>query len=500
MAVREAAWKIFSVPIYIKILGIGLLVTLLFGVVTFYQLRVGVYRTYYQVYGETAASLATALASRIEGMVRESDISAIDHELELTMEAFSGVRYVVVQAPNGAILSHGFTFPQEAPPDLVPSREDLCASCHASLQPHELPVDLKEVSHGLSLSRGQLRTYRRDAGLILEITVPIGLGDLGHVRLGVGDRMIIPVIETTTISLLWSLALCTVAGLSLALVLAYIIVKPIHNLVNATEQVRHGDFGARACVFSGDEVGQLSESFNQMTQALRIYSEEVRIKEAARASLIGRIVQAQEEERAVIARELHDRLGQSLSKTLLTIESSCRSCLHRKDNCALIKDDIRSMIDEVRQLAWDTRPSILDDYGVDQALRRYVEEMSKRVDFPIDYQCVNQPNLPRMPNRIEITLYRIAQEAMTNIIRHAQASRVSVILIQNPEEACLIVEDNGRGFEVAAVEKSAKPPLGLMGMKERAALVGAEFALYSRLHEGTTVRVRVPLNGSSYGD
>lgn len=487
-------------PIYIKILGIGLLVTLLFGAVTFYQVRVGVYRTHYQVHGETAAGLATALASRIEDMVRNADLPAVDRELNLTIKAFPDVRYIVVQAPDGAILSHGFTFPQEAPPDLVLSQEGLCGACHAVLNPSEVPVDFFEISPGLSLSRGQLRTYRRNAGMIMEITVPIGTEELGRVRLGMGDQVIVPLIETISMSLLWSLSLCAVAGLSLALVLAYIIVKPIHSLVGATEQVRRGDFGVRASVFSEDEVGQLSKSFNQMTQALERYSEEVRKKEAVRVSLIGRIVQAQEEERAVIARELHDRLGQSLSKTLLTIESSCGGCIHKKESCATIKEDIRSLIDEVRQLAWDTRPSILDDYGLDQALRRYVEEMAKRVVFPIDYQCANQPDLPRAPNRIEITLYRIAQEAITNIIRHAQASRVSVILIHRSEEMCLIVEDNGVGFDPGAVEKGAKTPLGLIGMKERAALVGAEFALYSRLHEGTTVRVRVPLNGADYGD
>lgn len=505
--VRHIAWKAFSVPIYVKILGIGLIVTMLFGAVTFYQISVGVYRTHYQVYGETALSLATSLSARIEQMMRDGETEIIDQELGLTMDAFSDLRYVVVQDPDGNIISHGFTFPEEAPPDLAGGRGDLCASCHASLNPKELPVDMLEVPPKVMLSAGRLRAYSRNEGLILEITVPVGerqgsaagIGELGSVRLGVSDRTIARVIDSIRTSLLWSLALCAAVGLSLALILAYIIVKPIHNLVRATEQVRGGDFTARANPLSEDEVGQLSESFNQMTEALETYREEVRVKEAARISLIGRIVQAQEDERSAIARELHDRLGQSLSKTLLTLESSCRNCTHRTERCDHIKCDIRGLIDEVRQLAWDTRPSILDDYGIDQALHRYVEETSRRVDFTIDYQCAAQPGLARLPSQVEVTLYRVAQEAMMNVIRHAKASRVSVILMRTHEEASLIVEDNGVGFEVAAVEKGPKPPLGLIGMKERAALIGGEFAVYSHVNEGTTVRVRV-LNGAIDGD
>ena len=497
--VRALAWRAFSVPIYVKILGIGFLVTMLFGAVTFYQVRVGVYRTHYEVYGETALSLASSLAARIEGLVRSKDRAAIDEELALTMGAFSDVRYVVVQAPDGQILSHGLTFPEEAPPDLLSGDHDLCASCHAPLLPRELSTDLLEVPPNFELSSGKLRAYTRDRGTILEITAPIGGGDLGSIRLGVSDRTIARVIESITQSLLWSLALCAVVGLSLALILAYIIVKPIHNLVNATEQVRRGNFDARARVLSEDEVGQLSDSFNQMARALEDYREEVRVKEAARASLIGRIVQAQEDERKSIARELHDRLGQSLSKTLLSVESACRDCPNQGGNCSTVKSDLRRLIDEVRQMAWDTRPSILDDYGLDQALHRYVDETTKRVDFAIDYQCVSAPDLPRLPSQIEVTLYRIAQEAMTNVIRHAGASRVSVILMRGHGEASLIVEDNGRGFEVASVEKGPHPPLGLIGMKERAALVGGELAVYAHENEGTTVRVRVAVNGGLDG-
>ena len=109
--VKAAGWRAFGVPIYVKILGIGLVVTLLFGILTFYQIEFGIYRTHRQVYGETVLSLATSFATRIEGLVRAGDIAAIDSEVNLMMASFVDLRYVMVQGPDGNILSHGFTFP-----------------------------------------------------------------------------------------------------------------------------------------------------------------------------------------------------------------------------------------------------------------------------------------------------------------------------------------------------------------------------------------------------
>ncbi len=499
--VSRMAWRAFSVPTYVKILGIGFGITFLFGAVAFHQIRFGIFRTHYKVHGETALSVALALASRLTPLAAANDISAMDEELSRTMAAFPDVRYIVVQDRDERILSHGFTFPKEAPPDLLRHGADLCASCHPSLSPKEIPTDLLEIPPKTALPTGRLRAYSRREGLVLEVTVPISGDDLGSVRLGVGDKVIAREMASISRSLLWSLALCLLVGLSLALMLAYLLVRPIHNLVQATDRIREGDFEARADVFSEDEIGMLAVAFNQMADGLQTYRQEVQEKEAARVSLIRKIVQAQEDERKSVARELHDQLGQSLSNTLLMIESRCDGCPdHDRDRCERVKSGIRGLIDEVRRLAWDVRPSIRDDYGLDHALARYVEEMSKRVDFPIDYQCAVKPGSERLPNQIEVTLYRIAQEAMTNIIRHAEATQASVVLLYYDREVSLIVEDNGRGFDVASVEKDGGPPLGLIGMKERAALVGGHFVLASELGKGTTLRVRIPLDEVDHAD
>ena len=492
-------WQVLSVPIFVKVLGIGMLVTVLFGTVAFFQIRTGMFRTHYQVHAETALSVAASLASRIERFAAARDFAALDRAINQTIESFPDVRYVVVQDKSGRILSHGFTFPTEAPPDLLERGEDLCAACHTTLSPTEIPRDLLEISPHVVIPKGSIRAYQRPGGLVLEVTLPVGDGQAGSVRLGVGDTVIAREMAKITRSLLWSLALCLVVSLSLSLALAFVLVRPIHNLVQTTNRLREEDFRARADIFSGDEVGQLASVFNQMAEGLERYRREVQEKEADRISLIGKIVQAQEDERKSVARELHDQLGQSLTNTLLTIESAFKDAPLLRETCVKVTSEIRGLIDGVRNLAWQVRPSILDDYGLDRALARYVEEMSRRAGFPLDYQCVGSEGAPRLPDRIEVTLYRIAQEGITNIMRHAEATQASIVLLTYDHEVSLIVEDNGKGFDVAAVERGLRsgqerqPPLGLIGMKERAALVGGDFAVDSQPGKGTTVRVRIPI-------
>ena len=489
--------RLMAMPLLFKIMGIGFMTAVLFGAVAFYEIRVGVYRTHYRVHGETALYISQAMAARLAPFLRAQDIPSVNDDLNQTMLEFPDVRYIVVQDRAGRILAHGFTFPKEAPPDLVGRGGDLCASCHASISPEAIPADLIEVPSRLMLEPGQIRAYTRHRGLILDVNVPIENTDGASLRLGVGDTVIAREIAKMTQSLLWSLGLCVLMGLSLSILLAYWMVRPIRNLVETTLRVGEGDFHARATVFWNDEIGGLAVSFNQMAERIESYKCEVQEKEAARVALIGKIVQAQEEERKRVARELHDQLGQSLSTTLLTIESHCGNCTARTEHCNGLRQNIRGLIDEVRQMAWDVRPSILDDYGLDLALARYAEEMSKRLPYPIEYECVAPAKMMRLPAEIEVTLYRITQEAVTNIIRHAEATHACVVLICRGKEVSLIIEDNGRGVDPAA---DAGKSLGVMGMKERAALVGGSFMIESQLGKGTTVRVIIPLSGDHHDD
>jgi two-component system sensor histidine kinase UhpB len=216
-------------------------------------------------------------------------------------------------------------------------------------------------------------------------------------------------------------------------------------------------------------------------------------RERGRQALIEKIVHAQEEERRSISRELHDELGQSLLALLLAVQTQRTdgegAAVQRED----LEDRIRRMIDEVRRLAWGMHPSILDDYGLDSALSRHVQEVGSHSGLAVDYQGLDAPGRLRLPREVEVTLYRVAQEALTNAVRHARASQCSVVLLRDRAEVTLLIEDDGCGFDPEAVLRRQEGGLGLTGIRERVALLGGRCQIESSPAAGTRVRVQVPL-------
>jgi len=153
------------------------------------------------------------------------------------------------------------------------------------------------------------------------------------------------------------------------------------------------------------------------------------------------------------------------------------------------------MVQDVRRLASGMRPSILDDYGLDKALARHLEQAQQHSGLTIDYQYLGPERPERLPEPIELTLYRITQEALTNATRHAEAHRVSVVVLQSDDEVKLILEDDGQGFDPSSLGQNGCNGLGLTSMRERTALCGGTFLVESTPGHGTTIRVAIPLDG-----
>ncbi len=224
--------------------------------------------------------------------------------------------------------------------------------------------------------------------------------------------------------------------------------------------------------------------------------EELRRKEAVRRELLHKAITAQEEERRRIARELHDEAGQALAALLVSLRlmENAPSLEEARAQVARMREVVNQTLDEIRALAWELRPSVLDDLGLVPALVRYIQSCRSRFGMEIDLEMVGLDQV-RLPWEVETALYRIVQEALTNAARHAGAQHVSVILEQRGNRALLIVEDDGEGFDMAEVRASAQARgrLGLYGMEERASLVGGHLTVESAPGSGTTVVVEVPL-------
>jgi len=464
--------RALSIPIFFKVLGIGAVVAVLFGSLTLVQTQAGASQFLYRLLEQGSLSTAHMVVDTMEAHGGTADIAGIMEHLRDVRLELPEVRYIVVLDREEGIL--GSTPAGNIPPglqrDFPPPNRFECA----------------------------LRTVSGHEGRLVEVRCPVA--GIGSVQLGFADAMVVQRLAALRGTILRALAWCLVLGAVLALFLTHLLTRPIHQLVESARRIRDGEFDARAKVFSNDEVGRLAVAFNQMAEGLGQYRLEVQAKEKARLSLIESVVQAQENERKSISRELHDHLGQSLLALLLQVQSGHATTGPADSHTQSIEQSIRGLIDEVRRLAGGMRPSILDDYGLDSALARHAEEVARLSGLKVGYQCTCPPGMGRLPLAVEVPLFRVAQEALANVVWHAHATHASVILLRHPHDVTLLVEDDGAGFDPAAVREHSDRCLGLVGMQERAALLGGDFLVQSVPGQGTTIRVRVPLSEDADAD
>ena len=215
------------------------------------------------------------------------------------------------------------------------------------------------------------------------------------------------------------------------------------------------------------------------------------LKAQRAAGRIGELRQERQEEQNRLARELHDHLGQSLLAILLQVQAGRNHGELTDSLYEKVEKSIRDAIDEVRRLAWGMRPSILDDYGLNSALARHIDDVSRHSTVVIDYNFTSPAGLERLPSRIEVPLFRIAQEAITNVQRHSDAAHASVVVLRQLHDITLLVEDNGKGISIEELNSSMS--LGIIGMRERVNILRGEFAVFGDPGKGTKVHVKIPL-------
>ena len=214
--------------------------------------------------------------------------------------------------------------------------------------------------------------------------------------------------------------------------------------------------------------------------------------ERARTELLGRLMFAQEDERRRIAREMHDQFGEQLTALGRRIGLLKDACVNQPDLLGHVEalEMVSQQIDrDVDHLVWELRPTALDDLGLRAALTNYVANWSKRVGISAELHTSGLLD-DRLSSEVETTLYRIAQEALTNVAKHARAEHVEIILERRSDHVLLIVEDDGVGFDHGSPGTSGQG-FGLRGMEERAALVGATVQVDSATGRGTTILVRM---------
>jgi signal transduction histidine kinase len=205
---------------------------------------------------------------------------------------------------------------------------------------------------------------------------------------------------------------------------------------------------------------------------------------------------AQEDERRRISRELHDEIGQSLTSLLVGLRAAEEEL--GKGGISRRVRDLRKItgntLQEVQRLARGLRPSVLDDFGLEEAIARYAADFTSMYGLQVDV-AQDGGISDRLPPAVETALYRIVQEALTNVGKYAKATTVSILLQRHPDQVQLIVEDDGQGFDAQVILQRplAGAHLGLHGMRERAALLNGSISIESSPGTGTTIYVNIPL-------
>jgi two-component system sensor histidine kinase UhpB len=247
------------------------------------------------------------------------------------------------------------------------------------------------------------------------------------------------------------------------------VFAPLDRLSRFMGEVDPLQPGSRAPAADGDpDIARLTAAFNDMVERL----------ESERRDSALRALAAQENERRRVARELHDEVGQALTAAMLRLDRA---------DAAEAKEGLREALEEVRDIAARLRPESLDDLGLRNALRGLVASVAR--DARLDLTPEIARDLPRLTAEQELVVYRVAQEALTNALRHADATALRFVLHADGDEVVLVVEDDGRGFEPNRVANAS----GIRGMRERALLVRGRLEVHSTLDGGTTVRLRMPV-------
>jgi signal transduction histidine kinase len=331
----------------------------------------------------------------------------------------------------------------------------------------------------------------------LSIYLRLALGNSIVIIIGaVGGTLLTHRLTSDAVSL-WLIVFFACIGTLLALsVNSWIIYKsmqPFYTLVNIVKRAAGGqtDIPPVPLENSDPDFAQVSSALDAIVSQLEERNRQLR-------ALSKRAITAQEEERMRIARCLHDDTGQSLTSLIISIERLENRLPEKtadlEQRLAAVRQQASSTLEELRRIIYDLRPAILDDLGLVSAIRWYTKSNLEPQGIQVGLQ-MPEDDL-KLPVELSTNLFRICQEAVSNILRHSKARSAIITLAAKPGTVCLEIKDDGAGFELNTLSEKLTEPkkLGLLGIKERVELSGGVFSIESLPQQGTRLKICLPLD------
>lgn len=464
--VRQSRSVLLSVPLKMKILGLALTLILLFAAVTIYKVQAALSENFNTFLREESHFIATELSYQSHDYLLINDVYGLTQMLKNTVQNRPNLRYVFVRNGVGQVVAHTFE--------------------------GGFPADLIAKAPGLSLQGSTPKLLFTNEGSIWEATAGISNGNEGAVVVGVKGDSLRRQIGVITSSLAQTTLLVAGFGVLLSLGLTWLITRPVARLLEVTQSVRRGDYTVTLDPSERqDELGRLMEGFNSMVLALASADKARLEKENLQRDFLHRVMAGQESERKRIARELHDQTGQALASVMVDLRmlENAKNESETHQSISRLRKAITEEMAAIHDLAIALRPSVLDDLGLVPAVEMLVRGFITRYGIAVELTVIGFAE-KRADACIETCIYRIVQEALSNVARHAKATAVSILLEWRGEKIRGVIEDNGIGFAPEMVDSKAK--LGVLGMQERAQLLQGAFRIESSPGEGAMLVFEMP--------
>lgn len=443
-------------------MGLAVGLVALFGTVTIFKVHDILLSNMKTLLKEESLSVAREMSPHAREHILINDIYGLTRLLRSTVENRPEVHYAFVVDNDHEILAHSFTngFPK-----------NLIKQIHKdNLQEQILPLSTTE-------------------GIVWDSFYPIPETGFGGVRVGVSETLMQEQISAFLRSLFLHTLGAILVALVLSILLAHILTRPIKQLLDATQALKQGNYDCIQTKFLQDEVGHLVRAFNDMLLQLQQAEHDRQDKEKIRKEFLQRIIGTQEQERKRVARELHDQTGQALTSIMVRLKMLDKAQpTELSREIAALKETLIEEIGALHHLALELRPSVLDDMGLAPALEHYSAQFQERHGVEIKLVTIDMED-KRADLCVETCIYRIIQESLTNVARHANARHISILLEWRQDQLRGIIEDDGNGFNPEGVSKER---LGLYGMEERARLLGGTLKIDSEPGEGTLVSFNLP--------
>ncbi len=465
-----------QLSIYYKINGIIISMLLLLSIIIGIIMIDTTTKLMDQQIEKRGSEIATYIAALSSNDILLDDNYALFDRINRAKNNTEDVRYILITDSAGRILAHTF----------------------AGNLPTGLPITVS--THIKDEDGYQIMKFNSNEGSIRELIVPIENGAIGYVRVGMSEKSTQQLLKFKLQEFfITTLLVCLLAAVG-STYLAYLIIHPMRNLTKAAQQIQQGNFYVQTEIKTEDEVGRLAGVFNEMIQSLQEKEhendrllEELRAKEDIRTVLMNKLFTIQEEERKRISRELHDETSQSLASLLAYMKVLLSKLTDNKQKELLLdaRDVAINVLGGLRKMAVELRPPVLDDLGIVAAMAKYITNFSNQQNLVVSFSIPDEKLI--LSNEVALTLYRILQESLTNISKHACATDVNINLEKTTDSIILIIYDNGLGIRSGALEAAKqKNRLGIYGMKERVELLGGTFTFDSLNAQGTTITVIIP--------